>query len=309
MYRKRNTLDPMHMQVDDSSSELSGGRTAVQSLGHRIMTDSAVPRLAHIRHVAFDMDGTIYLGDRLFDSTPRILATLRSLGVTYSFLTNNSSHSTDEYVAKLKQMGLEVTADQLYTSTHATAKYVQAHYPDVKRLYVLGTESMQAEMRSFRFDVSDDREPDMVIVGFDRTMQYERLCKATWWIARGKPYIASHPDRVCPTDLPTVLVDCGSICAAIEHAVGRRPDAVIGKPEPRMLEGLCRSMKLETKEIAMVGDRLTTDMALARRSDALGVLTLTGEATREEAADHENEPDVIVDDLDELGRLFLGAHR
>lgn len=270
------------------------------------MTAAALDRLRKLRHIAFDMDGTIYLGDRLFDATPRLLSTLRRLEITYSFLTNNSSHSGDKYVGKLKRMGLDVAPDQLYTSTHATAEYVRAHYPNVRRVYVLGTIGMQDELRSLGFDVVRDEsaEPDMVIVGFDRTMQYERLCKATWWIAQGKPFIASHPDRICPTDLPTVLVDCGSICAAIEHAVGRRPDAVVGKPDPRMLDGLCRSMNLRTDQIAMVGDRLCTDMALARRSGAMGILTLTGEATREQAFSHENRPDLIVQDLDELGRLI-----
>lgn len=270
------------------------------------MTAAALDRLRKLRHIAFDMDGTIYLGDRLFDATPRLLSTLRRLEITYSFLTNNSSHSGDKYVGKLKRMGLDVAPDQLYTSTHATAEYVRAHYPNVRRVYVLGTIGMQDELRSLGFDVVRDEsaEPDMVIVGFDRTMQYERLCKATWWIAQGKPFIASHPDRICPTDLPTVLVDCGSICAAIEHAVGRRPDAVVGKPDPRMLDGLCRSMNLRTDQIAMVGDRLCTDMALARRSGAMGILTLTGEATREQALSHENRPDLIVQDLDELGRLI-----
>jgi len=275
------------------------------------MTDGStgVDRLRQVRHVAFDMDGTIYLGERLFDATPRLLCVLRRLGITYSFLTNNSSHSGAEYVARLRRMGLVVTSDQLYTSTHATAEYLHLHYPQVRRIYLLGTASMQGEMRSLGFDVSDDAEPDAVVVGFDRTMQYQRLCKASWWIARGKPFIASHPDRTCPTDLPTVLVDCGSICAAIEHAVGRAPDAVVGKPDPRMLEGLCRAMNLTTNQIAMVGDRLSTDMALARRSGAVGVLTLTGEATRAEAAVHANRPDLIVQDLDDLGRLIDATRR
>jgi len=149
--------------------------------------------------------------------------------------------------------------------------------------------------------------PDAVVVGFDTTLGYARLCRAAWWIKTGKPYFATNPDRVCPTDEPTVLVDCGSICAALREATGCAPTAVLGKPDPAMLRGILHKHDLKPQQLAMVGDRLYTDMAMAHRAGALGVLVLTGEATSEEAARHTPQPDLIVADIAELGEKLRTA--
>jgi NagD protein len=154
-----------------------------------------------------------------------------------------------------------------------------------------------------------DAEPDAVVVGFDLTLTYSRLCRAAWWLQRGKPFIATNPDRVCPTDLPTVLVDCGSICAALEKATGRAPDAVLGKPDPAMLRGILRRHALQPVQLAMVGDRLYTDMAMARRAGTLGVLVLTGETTAAEAAKASPAPDLVVPSLAEFAAQLEEARR
>src|SRR5207302_5346002 len=101
-------------------------------------------------------------------------------------------------------------------------------------------------------------------VGFDTTLVFSRLCRAAYWIKQGKPFIATHPDLVCPTDYPTVLVDCGSVCAALEKAAGRSPNAVLGKPDPGMIAGILERHNLAPAELAMAGDRLYTDMEMAR---------------------------------------------
>nr|MDQ3622495.1 HAD hydrolase-like protein [Verrucomicrobiota bacterium] len=132
-------------------------------------------------------------------------------------------------------------------------------------------------------------------------LSYPRLCRAAYWIKQGKTFIASHPDRVCPTDEPTVLVDCGAICAALREAAGREPDAVLGKPDPRMLRGLLRRHGLAPENLAMVGDRLYTDVEMARRAGAFGVLVLTGEATVEDAGRSRLPPDLIAADIAEFG--------
>src|SRR4051812_2760659 len=254
------------------------------------MTSSALPvipeflrdRLRRIRHVALDMDGTIYRGGTLFRFTNPFLATLSRLGIEFSFLTNNSSKSNADYLMHLQKIGVSARADQIHTSTQATIEYLREELPSVRRLFVLGTVSMQQELELAGFAVTADDasdEPDAVLVGFDTDLRYSRLCRAAYWIREGKPFIASHPDLVCPTDEPTVLVDCGAVCAALREAAGRPPDAVVGKPEPRMLRGLWRKHGLEPENLAMVGDRLYTDVEMARRSGALGVLVLTGEAT------------------------------
>jgi HAD superfamily hydrolase (TIGR01450 family) len=140
-----------------------------------------------------------------------------------------------------------------------------------------------------------------VIVGFDTSLVFSKLCRAAYWIERGKPFIATHPDLVCPTDAPTVLVDCGSICAALEKATGRSLDAVLGKPDPNMLLGILERHKLSPKQLAMVGDRLYTDMEMARRAGVLGVLVLTGESTAGRVAQSNLPVDLIVPDLGAFG--------
>src|SRR5690606_25634479 len=190
------------------------------------------------------------------------------------------SKNIADYLAHLENLGVTATADQLYTSTQATIEFLHEKFPRLRRLFVLGTESMCAAFTAAGFELlpdSPNAEPDAVVVGFDLTLTYPRLCRAAWWIQQGKPYFATNPDRVCPTDQPTVLVDCGAICAALESATGRKPTAVLGKPDPAMLRGILHKYNLRADELAMVGDRLYTDVAMAHRAGAFGVLVLTGE--------------------------------
>lgn len=267
------------------------------------------PDLMRIRHLALDLDGTVYLGGQLFDFTSAFLVRLNALAIGYTFLTNNSSRSHSDYLQHLQRLGIRAAATQLYTSTLATIDYLRCERPQVCRLYVLGTPSLREEFAAAGFVVVPEQsEPDAVVVGFDTGLEYARLCQAAWWIKCGKPFIATHPDRVCPTDQQTTLVDCGSICAALEHATGRQPDAVLGKPDPRMLTGILARHGLTPDQLAMVGDRLYTDMAMARRAGVLGVLVLTGEATVEDVRRCPAPPDLVVPSLQELGALLTTAH-
>ena len=269
-------------------------------------------QLGDIRHVALDMDGTIYSGSTLFDSTLPFLAVLRELGIGHTFLTNNSSKSAEDYLARLRQIGIAATPDQLYTSTQATIEHLRQHLPAVRRLFVLGTASMSRELEGAGFALTADSatdEPDGVLAGFDTELTFSRLCRAAYWIKKGKPFVATHPDRVCPTDQPTVLVDCGAICAALEQAAGRGPDVVLGKPDPGMLRGILSRHALAPRQLAMVGDRLYTDMAMAHRAGALGVLVLTGETTAAQGASHSPAPGLVVSGLAELGERLRAARQ
>ena len=269
-------------------------------------------RLRDIRHVALDMDGTIYSGGTLFESTRPFLALLADLGIGHTFLTNNSSKSAKDYLAHLRKIGIPATADQLYTSTQATIAYLRQQLPAVQRLFALGTASMSRELEAAGFSLAADSasdEPDGVLVGFDTELTFPRLCRAAYWISKGKPFIATHPDRVCPTDQPTVLVDCGAICAALKEATGRAPDMVLGKPDPCMLRGILSRHALAPAQLAMVGDRLYTDMAMAHRAGALGVLVLTGETTAAEGANHSPAPGLIVSGLAEFGERLRAARQ
>lgn len=258
------------------------------------------------------MDGTIYRGGTLFETTEPFLALLKELGISYTFLTNNPSKSVTDYLTHLREIGIAATEDQLYTSTQATIEYLGEEWPTIKRLFVLGTPSMCAEFSRAGFSLvadSPEAEPDAVVIGFDTTLTYARLCRAAWWISRDKPYFGTNPDRVCPTDQSTVMVDCGSICATLEAATGRKPSAVLGKPDPAMIRGILHQHRLQPDNLAMVGDRLYTDIAMAHRAGALGVLVLTGETDAEDAAQCSPAPDLVVADLAEFGAQLRDAHR
>jgi NagD protein len=265
-------------------------------------------RLAKLRHIVFDMDGTIYLGDKLFPATLPFLATLRQLGVGYSFVTNNCSRSRAEYVEHLREMGIDAPADSVLTSIHATVHYLHEELPEARRLFVLGSPGGNEDLRIAGYEVVDD-DPDAVIVGFDRELTYDRLCRTAYLIRQGLPYVATHPDRVCPTDEPTVLPDCAAICALLETAAGRPPDAIPGKPRPAMIEEVMDRHGLKPDEVAMIGDRLYTDVRMALDAGVLAVLVLTGEASAAEAAalPAAHRPDLIVKDLDELSELLHKA--
>lgn len=286
------------------------------------LTPEQKTKLSKIRHLALDMDGTIYLGSNLFPYTVDFLNTMKALGIGYSFLTNNPTKSVEDYLSKLSGMGIHADAGNMYTTSLAAIDYLKSHYPEAKRLFFLGTPSMirQFEQAGFEATADDpDDVPDALVVAFDMTLTYSRLCRATWWAAQGIPYIATNPDWVCPTDQRTILVDCGSLQRCIEAASGRKPDIVLGKPDPTMLDGIRERNGLEAGEIAMVGDRIYTDIAMGHNAGAITVLVLSGETTletalqvAEEARDNPHPEffpaDFIVRDIRELGDLLLERH-
>ncbi len=290
---------------------------------NKALTDGMKAKLRKIKRLALDMDGTIYLGSKLFPFTLVCLKSMRDTGIGYSFLTKNPKKSVADYLKKLANMGIEANEDNMYTTSLAAIDYIKNHYPEAKRLFMLGTPSMVGQFEKAGFEAcADDPEdrPDVLVVAFDTTLEYPRLCRAAWWASQGLPYVATNPDRVCPTDQPVVLVDCGSICKCIEHATGRKPDIVLGKPDPNMLTGIMQRHGLQADEIAMVGDRIYTDTATAHNAGAVGVLVLSGETTLETAlavaedartnpAPEFYPPDFIVRDVQELGELILEARK
>lgn len=265
-------------------------------------------RLAEIRHVALDMDGTIYLGNQLLKESRPFLDRMKELGIGCTFLTNNSSKSRTEYVEHLTRIGIPATRESVFTSTNALIELLAPKPPG--SLFVVGTTGLCRELSDAGFDVlpsNSDLQPGAVIVGYDPHLDYQTLCKAAWWIKKGLPYFATHPDRTCPTNEEKVLLDCGALCAALKAAVGRKPDVVAGKPEPQMLDALCSRLGITSREVAMVGDRLYTDVLMASRAGAFGILTLTGETRRSRLAASEIQPDLVIENLAELAELLASA--
>jgi len=276
-----------------------------------VMSPSTIAPLANIRHVVLDLDGTLYNGSEVFPETVPFLALLRTLGIGYTFLTNNASKSRCDYVAHLGQLGIPCEEAQIETSGHATQRYLHEHGFSGKPLFFLGSPNLVTEFAKAGFLATDggetSPEPAAVVVAVDPTLTYEKLCRAAWWITQGKPFIATNPDRFTPTNRRIVLPGCAATCAYLEVATGRAPDIVLGKPHPSMLTPILEQHRLEPSQVAMVGDRLYTDIALAHRTGALGVLVLTGEATAADAEKAPEPPDLILPDLGELGRQLAAT--
>lgn len=280
-------------------------------------------RLSKIRHLALDMDGTIYLGSTLFPYTLKFLSDMKEAGIDYSFLTNNPSRSVADYLKKLEGLGIQADEENMYTTSLAAIDYIKTHYPEAKRIFFLGTPSMISQFEKAGFEAcADDPDdvPDALVVAFDMDLNYPKLCRAAWWASQGIPYIATNPDRVCPTDQKVVLVDCGSMCKCIEHATGRQPDITLGKPDPNMLYGIMERLDLKPEEVAMVGDRIYTDTATAHNAGAFGVLVLSGETTlevvdkvaedaRANPAPEFFPPDLVCRDVKELGELLIESRK
>ena len=230
-----------------------------------------------------DMDGTIYLGDNLFDGVKELLSLIRERGRRYVFITNNSSRSVGDYVAKLRRLGLEeVGEEDFFTSTQATLMLLQRAYGD-KLLYVQGTRSFVRELAEGGLNVTEEftDKASAIVVGYDTELtaaKMETSCRMLTLF--DLPYYAANPDWVCPTEFGYVP-DCGSMCRGYELATGKRP-IFIGKPEPTMIEVVTERFGRHKDEVLVVGDRLYTDIASGRNAGVDTLCVLSGECTLDE---------------------------
>lgn len=244
----------------------------------------------------FDMDGTLYLGDRLFDFTKELLCEILRTGGRYLFMTNNSSKSVADYVKKLDKLGIAATREDFITSSQATAYYLKKHHWG-KTLYVCGTQSLKKELESEGFTVSEDIEKTQCIVmGFDTELTFQKLHDVSYLLLTQPelPYIATNPDLVCPTEFGSVP-DCGSVCEMIFNATGKRP-VVIGKPSALMPQLAMEKLGVKKEETCVVGDRIYTDIKSGLNAGILTVLVMSGETTQEILEESPEKPDLVLAD-------------
>ena len=247
------------------------------------------------------MDGTFYLGDRLIDGSLSFIDRVQKTGRDFLFLTNNSSHNAAFYVERLHRMGLDVPRSKILTSGEATCEVISEKYP-AKRAYVLGNEYLIEEFHESGIPV-DDANPEIAVIGFDTTLTYEKMRKICDLVRAGLPYIATHPDFNCPTE-NGFMPDIGAIIAFIEASTGRRPDLIVGKPNTGIVEAAVRRTHIAPAQMAMVGDRLYTDIETGIRSGMLSVLVMSGETTREMLASSATRPDYTFDRLCDINPLL-----
>lgn len=258
--------------------------------------------LKDIRLFLFDMDGTIYEEDRLFDGARELFDAIRRTGGRYVFITNNSSRSVDDYIAKVRRLGIPADEDNFFTSSQATALYLKKNHPGAK-VYCQGTASLVRELSAAGIRVSTEAEDDIqvVLVGFDTELTYEKLRRTCLLLQRDIPFIATNPDLACPVSFGFVP-DCGSICQMLANATGRKP-LYIGKPEPVMVDIVREKYGHSRQETAVIGDRLYTDIAAGVNAGVISVCVLTGEASPEAIREGAIKPAFTLESVKDLWQI------
>ncbi len=260
-------------------------------------------KLSATRCFLLDMDGTFYLGDHLLEGALRFIDVLRAQGKEFLFLTNNSSRNRRMYAKKITRLGLPLPEEKVFTSGEATALHLKATHPQAK-LYVVGTPALEEEFCAHGLTL-DASAPDLVVLGFDTTLTYQKMWKLCDYVRHGLPYIATHPDFNCPTETGS-MPDIGAMIAFVKASTGREPDLVVGKPNRMIVEAAALKMNLPISALAMIGDRLYTDIALGKTSGITTVLVLSGETSRIDLDGSPFQPDYIFENIGGVADWLMG---
>mgnify|MGYP006070778391 FL=1 len=259
-----------------------------------------VDKLKQVRMFVLDMDGTIYLGDRLFPFTKKFLKQVAETGRDFCFFTNNSSKNREAYLEKLSCMGIEIPPEKMLISNGVILQWLKEHHPGAS-YYVVGTPPLLEDFHKEGL-VPDDPNADVVILGFDTTLTYEKLRISCDLIRAGRPVYGVNPDWNCPVE-GGFIPDCGSIAALVKASTGVQCE-FFGKPSPHTLAYMLRQTGCRPEELAVVGDRLYTDIAVAAGTEVTSILVMSGETTPELLASSHTKPDLVVRDLEELEELL-----
>lgn len=245
----------------------------------------------------FDMDGTLYLGDNVYEGAIELMEDLPRLGKKYIYLTNNSSRAGTDYITRLQRLGFPCEAENVFTSGMATGMFLNQNYPGAK-VYLVGTKAFERELLSYGINLVQENA-EIVVAGFDTELVYEKLNKAVHFLRRGAVFIAANPDWVCPMPENEVLPDCGSICALLTASSGVKPE-FIGKPNRNMIDVISKMTGIPNEKICAVGDRIYTDIAVAQNAGSVSVLVMSGETDEKILNEAERKPDYVLADVKEL---------
>lgn len=248
-----------------------------------------------------DMDGTIYLENDLFEGVDKLLTHVDNSGGKYVFITNNSSRSVKDYVAKLNKLGLKyVTENDFLTSAQVSKKLLKDKFGS-GLIYAQGTKSFIEELKESGLNITEkfDKGVVAVIVGFDTELTSEKLRNTCETLTKTDvPYYATNPDWVCPVDFG-FIPDCGSMCFGIEKATGKMP-MFIGKPQPQMIYSAMEKFGFNSEETVVIGDRIYTDIASGVNAGVDTVLVLSGETTLEQCNKSDIKPTYVLNHIKEI---------
>jgi len=263
-----------------------------------------------LQGVIFDLDGTIYLGDQLLPGAFEACSELVRCGKRLTFVSNKPLGNRQSYAAKLNQLGINASPEQVITSACVLGAHLAAHHPEL-RYYVIGEENLRDELRSYGLFISDDLidqdefqvidagSIQAVVVAFDRTLNYRKLNIAYQALMHGAHFFATNIDLACP--MPGgAIPDAGATIAALEKASGRKLELAAGKPSPLIINTAITTMGLPAERCLMVGDRLETDIRMGLEAGMATALVFTGVSQRAHLAGQPYQPDLLLDDLSEL---------
>ena len=234
--------------------------------------------LKDVKYFIIDMDGTFYLGDNMIEGACEFTDALPEKGKDFYFFTNNSSHDAAECLAKLIKIGYPVPEEKIIISSHVAIDFIKRNRPG-KKIYLLGNENFTRDCVKAELDLTDEN-PDIVLLGFDTTLTYEKINKAANFIANGAEYIATHPDKNCPLAIG-FMPDTGSMIEMFAASTGRYPDIIIGKPYGHTVDFVTNRLGCTRDEICFIGDRLETDIAIGMKNGTKSVLVYSGVTTPE----------------------------
>jgi HAD superfamily hydrolase (TIGR01450 family) len=248
------------------------------------------------RGYAFDLDGTIYLGDSLIPGADRVIASLRAGGARVVFVTNKPLETSADYAAKLTKLGIPAVASDVISAIDALLLYLADRHPQARVMAIAETVLID-ELRGAGFAVTDDpTATDVVVVSFDRTFDYDKLTRAYQAVNAGAVIVATNPDPYCPTP-DGGLPDCAAMLAALESCTGAKAEAIVGKPSVYMAIACLARLGVPAEDAVMVGDRLLTDITMGLNAGMASVLVMSGATTEQILSDSNVLPTHVVDDV------------
>ena len=249
-----------------------------------------------------DLDGTVYLGKRLITGAAEAIESLRARGRRIVFLTNKPLYSRQEYAKKLATFGIPAKEDDVISSSYVLARYLANRAPGA-RVYVIGEPPLLAELEQAGLSLCEDPERiEYVIAAFDRAFAYRKLNIGFQAIRRGAHFVATNPDRTCPVD-GGELPDAAGVIAALEATTGKQIEVVAGKPSPHIVSAALNRLGVPREQCAVVGDRLETDIQMAKAAGLTAILTLTGITSRADLVSSNIEPDYVIENIAALSDL------
>jgi arabinose operon protein AraL len=254
----------------------------------------------------FDLDGTVYLSDRLIPGADRVIRRLRENGKKIVYLSNKPVQTREDYASKLTHLGIPTPPEEVVNSTLVMINYLKKNAPNAK-VFVVGETPFVEELKREGFQIMDEPDKiDYVVVAFDRTFDYRKLNISFQAIKRGAHFVATNPDRTCPVE-GGEIPDCAGMIAAIEAVTQKKVEVIVGKPSPLIIQTALEVMGLQPEDCILIGDRLETDIKMGKNSGIATGLVLTGVTDEKTLKESSVQPDFVFQSIADVENLLIGG--